>query len=111
MRKGTIDANSREGVSRSRNAPISPPAIDGAPSNSIQRRLSPSSRRKPAIAPSEPGQSATVQVTLARIGSIPIHTSVGKATRVPPPAIEFIIPATNAAMKTTGTCPRVTVAQ
>jgi hypothetical protein len=44
------------------------------------------------------------------MGSIPSHTSKGKATSVPPPATEFIIPATNAAMKTIGTSHKVTVA-
>ncbi len=54
--------------------------------------------------------SATVHVTLARIGSTPIHKSVGNVTSVPPPATEFIIPAIKAVKKTRDPCQTLTVA-
>lgn len=40
-----------------------------------------------------PGQVAMVAVALAWIGEIPKKINAGKATKVPPPAAEFIMPA------------------
>ena len=51
------------------------------------------------MAASEPGQSATALVALARMGSRPSQTSVGKESSVPPPATELIMPAQNPAPK------------
>ena len=53
------------------------------------------------MAPSDPGQMATVLVAFAIVDGSPTHTSAGNDTSVPPPATELIAPATNAAMKTT----------
>ena len=47
-----------------------------------------------------PGTSATVFVTLATTGDIPIASSTGKLTKVPPPAIAFMKPAVTPAKKT-----------
>src|SRR5262249_28768599 len=110
MRYGTSDANSGAGVNRSKRAPTTPPAIEGSPNSHIQRRLSPSSRRKPNIALSDPGQSATVLVTLAPMGSIPIQTNVGNVASMPPPATELTMPAKSAAAKASSADQSVTVA-
>jgi hypothetical protein len=48
-----------------------------------------------------PGTRATVLVTFATTGEIPTASKTGKLTRVPPPAIALIKPATIAAKKTT----------
>jgi hypothetical protein len=60
------------------------------------------------MAPSEPGHSATVLVAFAIMGSRPIQSNVGNVRIVPPPAIEFIIPATTAAAKIATPCQIVT---
>jgi hypothetical protein len=59
---------------------------------SIERK----SRRKPNIAPSEPGQIATVLVALAITDGSPSQISDGNVTSVPPPATALIAPAMNA---------------
>jgi hypothetical protein len=61
------------------------------------RRLLSISRRKPKSPPNSPGQSATVLVAFATFGSSPSQSRIGKVMSVPPPAIEFIAPATKAA--------------
>ena len=53
------------------------------------------------MAPSDPGQMATVLVAFAIVEGSPTHTSAGNDTSVPPPATELMAPAMNAAMKTT----------
>src|ERR1044072_423002 len=104
MRKGTIEANVSEGVRNNNKAPINPPAIEDGVSSSIKLRLSRSSRRNPSTPPKEPGHSATVLVTFAAFGSMPIQMSAGKVRSVPPPATEFIIPAIKAAANMTTPC-------
>src|SRR5262249_17535799 len=85
---------------KSNAAPTSPPTIEGPTSMSIHRLLSPSSRLKPSIPPSDPGHSDTVLVTFAWMGSTPTQMSAGKLTRVPPPATELIMPARKPGAKT-----------
>src|SRR5262245_34872408 len=92
-RYGTTRANARGGVINSSAAPTRPPATDGPTSMSIHRLLSPSSRLKPNIPPSDPGHSDTVLVTFAWIGLTPTQIRAGKLTSVPPPATELIMPA------------------
>ena len=53
-----------------------------------------SSRRKPCSAATDPGESDTVFVAFARIGSRPSQTSIGNVISEPPPAIELMAPAT-----------------
>jgi hypothetical protein len=55
------------------------------------------SRRNPTAALSDAGHSAIVLVAFAMIALRPIHSSVGKEISVPPPAIELMMPARNAA--------------
>ncbi len=54
---------------------------------------------KPKAPEREPTQRATVLVMLATTGSSPSHTRVGKVISVPPPATEFIAPASTEAPK------------
>jgi len=55
------------------------------------------SLRNPRTPANEPGQIATVFVALAITAGRPIQMSAGKEMSVPPPAIELIAPARNAA--------------
>ena len=80
-----------------RSAPTAPPTTLVMPSRTRMGRLLSISRRKPQSPPNSPGHSATVLVAFATFGSRPSQSSTGKVTSVPPPAIEFIIPATKAA--------------
>src|ERR1035441_2059972 len=66
-----------------------------------------SSRRKPHIPPSEPGQMATVLVALAVTEFKPSQIRVGKEIRVPPPATELMAPAAKAAAKATAAWSRL----
>ena len=50
------------------------------------------------------GQMATVLVALAATDGSPSQISVGKETKVPPPATELIAPARKAAPKATAPC-------
>src|SRR5947208_14807429 len=99
IRNGTSWSKTEGGVQRSSSAPAIPPIRLGATSARIRGSVELSSRRYPAIAPSEPGQIATVLVALAVTESNPIQISVGKVSSVPPPATELIAPATNAEPK------------
>src|SRR5262245_11379746 len=94
IRYGTSQANTRDGVSSSSQAPMTPPANDGSVPRTIQSRSPVSSRRKPWSAATEPGDSDTVLVAFARIGSRPSQTRTGNVISEPPPAIELIAPAT-----------------
>src|SRR5262249_33262961 len=87
-------------------APARAPTIDGQIRSVMHRRLPDISRRKPYSPPNEPGQRATVQVTFALNGSMPIQSSAGNANSVPPPTTELIIPAREAETKTTRPCQR-----
>lgn len=46
-----------------------------------------------------PGHNATVLVALASTPGMPVNISAGKETKLPPPAMEFSIPAITAAKK------------
>lgn len=46
-----------------------------------------------------PGHIAAVLVAFAEIGAIRVKSSAGKEMKLPPPATELIVPATNAAEK------------
>ena len=64
-------------------------------SRTMNRRLSCNSLRY-AVAPAiDPGNSAVVLVAFATAGAT-TPVSAGKVNSVPPPATEFMIPATNA---------------
>lgn len=56
------------------------------------------------MVPTVPGQMATVLVALALMDGRPIQISVGKVTKVPPPATELMVPATNAAPNAASAC-------
>src|SRR3989442_7599659 len=96
IRKGTIRANVNDGVRISNQAPTAPPTMLIKPSRTSNTELSASSRRKPNSPPKNPGQSATVFVAFATLGLRPSHINKGKEMSVPPPAIEFMPPATQA---------------
>jgi len=87
-------SNMGAGVASSSAAPASPPTTVGS---SIARRSSPGtgakSRRKAKALASVPGNSATVEETLAITGGSPAATIAGKLTNDPPPATAFIAPA------------------
>jgi hypothetical protein len=55
------------------------------------------SLRNPITPANEPGQMATVFVALAMTAGRPIQTSAGNERSVPPPAMELMTPAKNAA--------------
>src|SRR5436853_6911371 len=99
IRNGTSWSKTEGGVQRSSSAPAIPPIRLGPTSAKIRGSVELSSRRYPAIVPSEPGQIAPVLVALAVTESSPIQISVGKVSSVPPPATELIAPATNAEPK------------
>ena len=54
--------------------------------------------------PTVPGQMATVLVALAATELSPNQISVGKETSVPPPAMELMAPARNAAVNAIAAC-------
>ena len=56
-----------------------------------------SSFRYPYKPPNSPGHSATVLVPFATLGSSPSQIRTGNVSKVPPPAMELIAPAANAA--------------
>src|SRR6266436_2294361 len=90
-------------------APTSAPSTDGIASRTSRRLPPRSSRRKPTALASDPGQSATVFVMLATIGSRPSHTKTGNDSRVPPPATELMRPATRPAPNTTSVLATLTL--
>src|SRR5437016_5400655 len=85
-----------DGVAISNHAPTAPPTTLIAPNLIRMVELFSSSLRYPKSPPNSPGQSATVLVAFAILGSRPSQISTGKVIRVPPPAIELIAPATKA---------------
>src|SRR5262245_45511002 len=98
---GTSHSKTRDGVCSSSQPPTNPPRIDGMLPQSTQRPRPRSSRRKPYSAATDPGDSETVLVALARIGGRPSQTSRGKVISEPPPALALTAPATVAAAKRT----------
>src|ERR1700730_4166722 len=99
MRKGTSRANVGEGVAINNHAPTAPPITLMLPNLNRKAELFFSSLRYPKRPPNSPGHSATVLVALATLASNPSQRSAGKVINVPPPAIELMPPAMNAAAK------------
>src|SRR5918996_2958097 len=97
MRKGTSDAKSGEGVQISSHAPNAPPMTLVTPRRERIVELFSSSFRYPYKPPNSPGHSATVLVPFATLGSSPSQMRTGNVSKVPPPAMELIAPAVNAA--------------
>src|SRR5687768_5099427 len=96
IRKGTSRANVGEGVQIKSQAPTAPPMTLVSPKRQRMVELFSSSLRYPNNPPKSPGQSATVLVALAILGSRPSQIKTGKVISVPPPAIELIAPAAKA---------------
>src|SRR5918996_6386900 len=97
MRKGTSDAKSGEGVQISSHAPNAPPMTLVTPRRERIVELFSSSFRYPYKPPNSPGHSANVLVPFATLGSSPNQIRTGNVSKVPPPAMELIAPAANAA--------------
>ena len=101
IKNGTREAKTGEGVHISSHAPTAPPMMLVTPSRMSIGELFSNSRRYPYSPPKRPGQRATVLVAFATFGSSPSQMSTGKVIRVPPPAMELIAPAANAAQNMT----------
>ncbi len=93
IRNGTSPSKSAEGVRTRRMPPASPPArLTGA--NSLSHRCTAGIlRRYPKTLLTMPGSRAMVLVAFATIEESPETMRAGNVTMVPPPAIEFIRPA------------------
>src|SRR6185369_1649559 len=97
IRKGTSEAKTGDGVQINNHAPNAPPSTLTKPRRKRIVELFSSSLRYPKRPPKSPGHSATVLVPFATLGSSPSQIRTGKVSSVPPPAMELITPAANAA--------------
>src|SRR5713226_8669173 len=98
---GTTRARTRPPRESKSHAPSSPPSADGTSWRRASRRSpAASSRQYPPVDAMIPGSRPTVQVVFAARGERPAPPmSTGKASRVPPPAAAFTLPATRPARK------------
>ena len=97
---GITKENKVVGVLNSSNDPKTPPSAD----MKINKENWPfgyvfSSFIKPSAPLRYPGKTANALVALAAIIGTPAKTSAGNVKKLPPPAIEFAIPAKNADTK------------
>src|SRR5271166_714227 len=95
---GTSHTKIVVGVLSSTHAPPIPPMMHVTSSGAIigHDNLLNCCRYAPMLATC-PGHSATVLVAFANFAGTPINISVGKLTKLPPPATALMAPATNAA--------------
>ena len=95
---GMTNENTSDGVIKSSTEPRIPPKTD----NMIKRKnldfgTSLNSFANPKAPLKYPGNTATALVAFAAIVGTPVNTKAGKVKKLPPPAIEFMIPAKNEA--------------
>ena len=96
--QGIIYEKTLAGVMRSNKEPPIPPMIDSIINNrNLDFGYSFNSLEKPKAPLKYPGNTATALVAFAAIVGTPVNTNAGNVRKLPPPAIEFIIPATNEA--------------
>ena len=87
------------GVCNSTTAPAQPPMMLMVISGTMMRGDFGRRFQYEKTLATEPGQTATVLVALAGMGGTPVKMSAGKEKKLPPPATEFMAPASTAAVK------------
>ncbi len=97
IRNGTNPSNTFSGVITSRMPPSRPPTRLTGPKSLSQCATAGIFPRYPAALAIVAGIRAMVLVAFAPMDGIPTRMRVGKVTRVPPPAMAFMMPATQPA--------------
>ena len=97
IRNGTIASNVFVGVCTRRTPPINPPRRLTGTKSFNHGTMVPILLRYPMVPPNVAGRRAIVLVAFAGTDGMPTEIRAGNVTKVPPPAMEFMIPATHPA--------------